>query len=247
MVTTDVGQVTVITLEWPERRNAVGPEEVAEVADAIGAASGKGSRGLVVTGHGAFCAGGDLPAIMALVKQGPDVVRDAVYGRFQRLPRTILSAPVPVFAAVDGPAVGLGMDLALMCDDRFIGPKGWLRQGWGALGLVPGTGGELLLRRLAPNLIWQLLGSGEKIDGVAAEHYGLGRPCSEPAIDTAVAAMDHLVSSVPADALAGYAGLHRAELLREIDGHLAACLDFQVGLLTSSRFAEQAERLLSGG
>ena len=99
---------------------------------------------------------------MALVKQGPDVVRDAVYGRFQRLPRTILSAPVPVFAAVDGPAVGLGMDLALMCDDRFIGPKGWLRQGWGALGLVPGTGGELLLRRLAPNLIWQLLGSGER-------------------------------------------------------------------------------------
>ena len=48
VVTTDVGQVTVITLEWPERRNAVGPEEVAEVADAIGAASGKGSRGLVV-------------------------------------------------------------------------------------------------------------------------------------------------------------------------------------------------------
>lgn len=238
------GRVTVVTLDWPERRNAVGPVQAAQIASAIESACAEGASGLVITGNGAFCAGGDLVAIMELVSQGGDAVREAVYGRFQRLPRALLSAPVPVFAALDGPAVGLGMDLALACDERFLGPNGWMRQGWGALGLIPGTGGELLLRRLNPTLVWRLLGAGEKVDGAAAEGYGLGRSAADGGLQAALSAMEALLRTVPADALRAYADLHRRQLLAELDAHLQACLDHQVALLTSERFAEQASAIL---
>ena len=239
------GPAAVVKLGWPERRNAIGPQEATELAAAIAeAAEGTDISGVVISGEGAFCAGGDLPAILRLADQGPAAVRDSIYGDFQRIPRTILRTQVPVVAAVDGPAVGLGMDLALMCDDRFFGPQGWLRQGWAAVGLVPGTGGALMLRRLNPALLWELLGDQRRIDGETAAEMGLGHFNPQSGLDEAVKAIAKL-SSIPAAALAGYVELQRGQLLAEVDAHLERCLDHQVRLLTSPGFRARAEAAMS--
>jgi len=166
-VTTErVGSAAVIVLDWPERRNALGPDEALEVTAALReAASPPEVCGLVLTGNGAFCAGGDLRGAVERSAMPEDERRRLVYGAFQGLVRALVDVPVATVAAVDGPAVGMGFDLALACDSRFVGPDGWCQQGWGRVGLVPGTGGELLLRRLAPSALWALLEDQPRLSG----------------------------------------------------------------------------------
>src|SRR5439155_6126032 len=149
------GPAAVVTMSWPEQRNALGPEEATQVADALRqAASDTGVAGVVLTGEGAFCAGGNLKAASTRVEMPPEERRTLVYGAFQGLIGALVSLPVPTVAAVDGPAVGMGLDLALACDSRFIGPEGWVSQGWGRMSLVPATGGVLLLQLRAPDILW---------------------------------------------------------------------------------------------
>ncbi|HVT67663.1 MAG TPA: enoyl-CoA hydratase/isomerase family protein, partial [Trebonia sp.] len=119
---TEAGPAWVVTLDWPEKRNSLGPEDTAEVAAAIEEARGKARSALVLTGSGAFCAGGDLRAFSEVSRtMAVEQIRDTVYGRVQRMVRALAECPVPTIAAVDGPAVGLGFDLALACDMRFVG------------------------------------------------------------------------------------------------------------------------------
>ncbi|HTU06902.1 MAG TPA: enoyl-CoA hydratase/isomerase family protein, partial [Trebonia sp.] len=146
VVTEVAGPAALVVLDWPEKRNALGPDEANEVAAALRAAAGQPDvRGIVLTGNGAFCAGGDLGGMVARADMPPEERRALVYSAYQGLIRTLIELPVPTVAAVDGPAVGMGFDIALACDSRFIGPDGWCRQGWARIGLIPGTGGELLL------------------------------------------------------------------------------------------------------
>lgn len=243
--TTDIDAgVAVVTLDWPHQRNALGPDEAGELTEALqSAAASPDVSAVVLTGRGAFCAGGHLPAIAALAAQGEDVVRAAVYGRFQGMMRALLGIPLPTIAAIDGPAVGLGFDLALACDSRFVGPGGWCRQGWGAVGLVPGTGGELLLRRLAPTLLWDLLADGTKLGPAEMEHLGLGRIAIASASSAAME-RGRKLSALPRSTVEGYVQLHRRELRERMDVHLAACLDIQVGLICSEEFRRRTAEIL---
>ena len=239
------GAAAVVTLDWPERRNSLGPGQAAELADALEAAGAEQDvAAVVLTGNGAFCAGGDLPAIVAMTRGGPDAVRAGVYGHFQRLVRTLLAVPLPTIAAVDGAAVGLGMDLALACDLRLCGPAGWMRQGWAKLGLVPGTGGVALLQRLAPAALWEVLSTDPKLDGPALERLGLARPAATTGVEAAVDVAASL-ARIGDRALLAYVDLSRPSP-DEVDAHLARVLEHQVGLLCSPEFARRAEELLGG-
>jgi hypothetical protein len=80
------------------------------------------------------------------------VRKTTIYDLPQSMVRALVSVSVPIIAALDGPAVGLGMDLALACDMRLVGAGGWMMQGWARAGLVPATGGVLLMERLAPGI-----------------------------------------------------------------------------------------------
>jgi enoyl-CoA hydratase len=107
------GDVAVITLDRHERRNALDVEHCLALREAVGEAAASGARALVVTGAGSsFCAGADLTAVY-----GPQF-RDALYSMLA----AVASVPVPVIAAVNGPAIGAGTQLAIACDLRVAAP-----------------------------------------------------------------------------------------------------------------------------
>lgn len=237
-----VGPAAVITFDRAHRRNSLSPPQargLTAVLEDVGA--DPSISGVVLTGNGAFCAGGDMKAIVSVIDKGEDALRTVVYGAFQRLMRTLVRVPVPVVAAVDGAAVGFGFDLALACDCRFIGPQGWMRQGWAVGGAVPATGGVLFLERIRPDLLWQLLDGQRRVDGADAERLGLGEATSGPAVDAAVRRVTSF-AQVPAATLRRYVDLARRDLRQRLEDYLPVALDHQVACFTSSEFRAFTER-----
>ena len=108
------GKVVLLTLTRDERRNALNIDLCRSIHEAARAAVDDGARVLVITGHGsAFSAGADLGGVY-----GPEFL-DALYGMLHGLTKL----PVPVIAAVNGPAIGAGTQLAIACDLRVADEK----------------------------------------------------------------------------------------------------------------------------
>jgi enoyl-CoA hydratase len=103
------GHVGVVELDRPKRRNALDVEHCHALREAVEKAVAAGARTVVVTGVGhCFCAGADFGEVYG------EGFREALYGALD----TIVGVPVPVVAAVNGPAIGAGTQLALACDLR---------------------------------------------------------------------------------------------------------------------------------
>jgi len=184
-------RVATVTIDRPEKRNAMTYAILAEFHEAIHRAGSDESVGAVVlTGAGgAFCAGTDL----ADLAETPEDQRSG-RGRDQpaaRVPWPIVACPKPVVAAVDGPAVGMGAEFATQCDVRVASTRA--RFGWIFVlrGLVADTGaGTFLLPRLiGPTAAMRLLFSGEIIDASEALQVGFVTQVVEPD-DLAAAAED---------------------------------------------------------
>lgn len=240
------GAAAVVTMRWPEQRNALGPDEASLVSEALrSAASGPTASGVVLTGEGAFCAGGNLKGASARQDMPPDQRRTLVYGAYQGLIRTLVDLPLPTVAAIDGPAVGMGLDIALACDSRFIGPQGWVGQGWSRMSLVPATGGALMLQILAPGALWRMLETQPRLDAASAEQYGIAESSGDrTALDRSVERIEHL-SAMSRASLTAYTDLGRDLLRRHLDQHLASGLQHQIGLLADPEFRARAARVLS--
>ncbi len=247
VVTEVTGPAALVMLDWPDKRNALGPDEANQVAAALRSAAARpGVRGIVLTGNGAFCAGGDINGMVARAGMSPEERRALVYGAYQGLIRTVTELPVPTVAAVDGPAVGMGFDLALACDSRFIGPEGWCRQGWARIGLIPGTGGELLLRLRAPSALWRLLDGQPKVGAALAEHLGIGEATEGMTARQAAIKRVESYAVYPQATVAGYIRLNRAELRARLAEHQAECLAAQLELLADPSFKDRARAALPG-
>jgi len=136
--------VAVLTLNAPTRRNVLAAPMVAAIGAAVTAAETDPTvRCLVVTGAGpAFCAGAELDTLERSAAGDFDSVR-AVYDGFLRVLRT----PLPTIAAVNGPAVGAGFNLALACDVRIAASGATFDTRFAALRLHPGGGHTWLLSR----------------------------------------------------------------------------------------------------
>ena len=162
------GRVAVVTLDAPERRNSLSIEMVHEIVaafDQLDADEGVGA--VVVTGAPpAFCAGADLSHLGSSRQAG---LRE-VYEGFLRVGRS----PLPTIAAVNGAAVGAGMNLALCCDVRVAGRSARFDTRFLQLGLHPGGGHTWMLRRAVGAATAAALGVfGEVLDGDGAERCGL--------------------------------------------------------------------------
>lgn len=166
--------LAVVTINRPERRNALGSADARAVAAAILEAS-RGARVVILTGAGeAFSAGGDLDELERWSDLEPEEIGSTLYESFQAMIRAIRGSDAVVIAAVNGAAVGAGMDLALACDLRIAAESARLGQVWVRLGVIPGTGGAWLTQHLAgPGRAARLLLTGEVVDARAALEAGL--------------------------------------------------------------------------
>lgn len=241
-VLTEITDATgLVTLDWPEKRNAMGPDEASQLSAAlISVAEDPDVKVIVLTGNGAFCAGGDTKGMVQRADMPPEERRRLVYSAYQGMIGTLIGVPVPTIAALDGPAVGMGFDIALACDYRFFGVDGWGRQGWGGIGLIPGTGGELLLRLRAPSALWPLLATQPKIGGAMAERLGLGTAVDAGTARQAAIEMAAALAQNSRVMLEGYVQLHRSSVRSMLDDHLALCLTNQIGLLADPDFRNRA-------
>jgi enoyl-CoA hydratase len=106
--------VGVLELNRPERRNALNVALCRAIVDAVGSVLGGGARAIMITGTGsAFCSGADFGEVYT------DGFRDALHAALH----AVTDAPVPVVAAVNGPAIGAGTQLAIACDLRVGAPE----------------------------------------------------------------------------------------------------------------------------
>jgi enoyl-CoA hydratase len=111
--------VMTIELQRPERRNALNSQLVEELREAVEKASDGTTRAIVLTGQGTvFCAGADLSGD-AFAADYPD--------RLIELHKAMDAAPIPVIGAINGPAIGAGLQLAMQCDLRVVAPEAFFQ------------------------------------------------------------------------------------------------------------------------
>lgn len=165
--------IATVTIARPEKRNALDSTTAAALADAMREAAS--ARVTILTGSkGAFCAGGDLEELERWSQMDGDRIASVLYESFQGMIRAIRGSDSIVIAAIDGAAVGAGMDLALACDLRVASERAKLGQVWVGLGVIPGTGGAWMTQALAgPTRAAELLLTGELIGGEEALRAGL--------------------------------------------------------------------------
>ncbi|MEJ2868442.1 enoyl-CoA hydratase-related protein [Actinomycetospora sp. OC33-EN08] len=172
------GVIALLTLRDPKRRNAMSralSDSLVAVLDEVEADDR--IHAVVVTGAAdrgpAFCAGGDLDELAAVGattgQEGEEAIR-GVYAGFLRL----AACPLPTIAAVDGPAVGAGINMALAADIRLAGDTAHFEPGFLRLGIHPGGGMTWMTQRLVgPQTTLAMLLGGEAMDAAAAERAGL--------------------------------------------------------------------------
>lgn len=140
------GDVAIVTLDRPDRYNAVDADLSRSLVAALGRA-GSDARAAVLTGAGkAFCSGADLSAFADEYADGdgPDLARH-LDEEFHPMVQAIARCDVPVVAAVNGVAAGAGMGMALGCDLRVMAESAYLTSAFTAIGLVPDSGSTWLL------------------------------------------------------------------------------------------------------
>ncbi len=199
--------VATLTLNDPDRRNAV----TLAMCDEVGAAldeleASDAVKSLVVTGAApAFCAGADLTHLGESAEEG----LLAIYEGFLRVGRS----PLPTIAAVNGAAVGAGMNLALICDVRLAGTSARFDDRFLQIGIHPGGGHTWMFNRIAgPQATAAAVIFGEVLDGPEAARVGLAYRCvDDDRLLAEAQAMGARLADVPRDLV-----LRTKETLRDI-------------------------------
>jgi enoyl-CoA hydratase/carnithine racemase len=226
------GRVAMIVLADPERRNVLDEAMARAIRDAaVTVAASEGVRCAILTGSGgAFAAGADLKEIAAatsaenLAYNG--VLRDAC--------DAIAALPMPSVAAINGHAIGGGLELALACTLRVAAAGAKLGLPEARLGIIPATGGLARLPRLiGVARAARLLLTGELLDGAAAARLGIVDDAvpadavegEARALATRIAAVAPLAARAIVAALRDDADASVAEANRRTETRLAAVLD----------------------
>ncbi|HJR90695.1 MAG TPA: enoyl-CoA hydratase-related protein [Aeromicrobium sp.] len=177
------GHVRTITLNVPDKLNALSWPLLEELATAIEAtADDPAVRALVVTGAGrAFCSGADLQSVFGDRARPVEVLKEnllRVYASFLGL----RDLSIPTIAAVHGPAVGAGMNIALACDVIVAGPEATFGPTFSQIGLHPGGGCSwMLTQRIGSANTAAALYAGDVIDAATALRLGIAQElCDDP-------------------------------------------------------------------
>lgn len=171
--------VVTLTMNQPDARNALtGNSAVAEFVAAFERVAADASvRAVIVTGAGpVFSSGGNMKDMKRYQSGTVDPVKTRTEYRLgiQRLPLAVYNSEVPTIAAVNGPAIGAGCDLACMCDIRIASERATFAESFVKVGIVPGDGGAWLLpRAVGMSRAAEMAFTGDAIDAREALAAGL--------------------------------------------------------------------------
>lgn len=172
------GPIVTLTMNAPERRNALSieggsTEAFTEACARIAALPDV--RAVILTGAGsAFSAGGDLKSMRERYGMPPAEIRESYRRGIQKIPLALYELDVPTIAAVNGPAIGAGLDLACMCDIRIGAESSSYAESFVSVGIVPGDGGAWLLpRAVGQSMAAEMAFTGDRLDAAAAKACGL--------------------------------------------------------------------------
>ena len=199
--------IATLTLTRPESMNALGQagdgDAFVEACDAINADAS--IRCAILTGAGrAFSAGGDIKAMQNRTGNfagSPADIADGYRNNIHRILRALYNLRVPLIAAINGPAIGLGGDLACLADMRIASTSAKFGVTFLKLGLVPGDGGTWLLPRVIGEArAAELFFTGDVIDAVTMQDWGLVSRVVEPdaLLDEAYALAEKVAAMPPA-------------------------------------------------
>ncbi|AWI54495.1 enoyl-CoA hydratase [Aquabacterium olei] len=181
------GHVAILTLNRPDTRNALSGDDLfgaferlfAELNDDLSI------RCAILTGSGAaFCSGGNIAEMrdrQGMFAGSPDQIVSQYRNGIQRIPLAFQALQVPIIAAVNGPAMGAGNDLACMCDIRIASTRACFAESFVKVGIVPGDGGAWLLPRVVgASRAAEMAFTGDTVNAETALRIGLVSSVVEP-------------------------------------------------------------------
>lgn len=233
--------VATITLNRPEKRNAISFALVDELLAALDEIEHASAQVVILTGAGkAFCAGMDLDELSTLVgKTHDENVQDS--SRIAHIFRRLYDFPLPTIAAVNGAAIAGGTGLATMCDFALAVPGAKFGYTEVRIGFVPAIVSSILVWQVGHKIARDLLLTGRLFDAAEARRYGLVNEIVEPfdlmtrARELAAQLMENSPSSVRATKLL-INGFIASQLDRQIaeavkdSAHIRATADFREGI-----------------
>src|SRR6202022_2010126 len=167
------GEIAKITLNRPDKRNAINTQMIAELQSALDAIEKSHTRVVILTGAGkCFCAGMDLEMLAAIAKQSPTENQEDSR-RIAKMLRRIWSFPRPMIAAVNGAAYAGGCGIATLCDFTLAAPEAKFGYTEVKIGFLPAIVSVFLTRQIGEKRCRDLLLTGRIIDAPEAKEFGL--------------------------------------------------------------------------
>lgn len=200
------GHVVTWTINLPDQRNPISDGAVIDALVTLAAEANDDidTRVVILTGAGsAFSAGGnvkDMADRAGMFGGAPHRLREGYRKGIQRIPKAIYHCEVPIIAAVNGPAVGAGCDLAMMCDMRVASTTAFFAESFVKLGIIPGDGGAWLLpRAIGAARAAEMAFTGDRVDAATALDWGMVSRVVEPEklLDTARQLADRVAVNPP--------------------------------------------------
>ncbi len=238
------GNVASITLNRPEAKNAFSSNMIGLWRDSLERARADSSvRVVILTGNGdTFCSGGDIRD-MAEGKLTSWDMKNFLWEGVHRIVLAMEDLDKPVIAAVNGAAMGAGLDMALMCDMRLCSDRARLGESYILMGLVPGDGGAFFLPRLVGVAkAMELLLTGEAIDPGEALRIGLvNRVVSHESLMDEAMKLARKIAAMPPQAVR----MMKRAVYQSLDCTLRTHLDYvssQLSLLSETEDHREAAR-----
>jgi enoyl-CoA hydratase len=232
--------VRLLTLTDPDRRNAMGDAMGAELlAHAATLRADPDARVLVVTGEGsAFCAGADLPALFGDADRPVTDTHERLQGYYRAF-LAVHELALPTIAAVNGPAVGAGLNLAMACDLRVAGRDAAFGATFSRIGLHPGGGCTwFLVRSIGPSRALRTLLLGDTIEADRAVAWGLADGPEDDCVGAALDLAGRIAAVEPR--LARH--IVRAVGLAVATDDLGAVLEYESWAQSASAGSEELQR-----
>jgi methylglutaconyl-CoA hydratase len=231
--------VATITLNRPEKRNAVSFELVSELMGALDQIEASPANVVILTGAGkAFCAGMDLDELKSLLgKTHEENVKDSA--KMAAMFRRLYDFPKPTIAAVNGAAIAGGTGLATMCDFTLAVPEAKFGYTEVRIGFVPAIVSSILVWQVGHKIARDLLLSGRIFDAAEAHRYGLVNEVvsAERLIGRARELADQLLGNSPSSVRATKKLLN-GFITRQLDEQVSAAIEDNARIRTTADFRE---------